>query len=176
MEMFEATTNFDRVGDGLDALLAYSVLRSCQSVEPPLPSNIERKMYANLMIDFVIGFVPILGDLADAAYKCNTKNVILLEKELNKRADKRERDAGRVPPPPQPVIFEEDGEEIEMEPAREDPPGYASTTRSKRHGDGHDPLQPSNSRASAERAGHVDAGIASPQRAHGSRSHRTDLR
>ena len=42
-----------------------------------------------MIIDFGIGLVPFIGDLADAIYKCNSKNVVLLEKELRKRGAAR---------------------------------------------------------------------------------------
>ena len=73
-------------GDVIDLLLAVLVYRTCCAVEPPLENKIKNKMMLNLIIDFVIGLVPVIGDLADAAYKCNTKNVILLEDALVKRA------------------------------------------------------------------------------------------
>jgi hypothetical protein len=38
----------------------------------------------NLAIDFIVGLVPFIGDLADAAVKCNGKNVRLLEEHLDK--------------------------------------------------------------------------------------------
>jgi hypothetical protein len=40
-------------------------------------------MFFNVFIDFFIGAIPILGDLADAAFKANTRNVRLLEKRLD---------------------------------------------------------------------------------------------
>ena len=46
-------------------------------------------MKFNMVVDFVIGLVPFVGDIADAAYKCNTKNVVLLEEELRERGRKR---------------------------------------------------------------------------------------
>jgi hypothetical protein len=46
-------------------------------------------MQLNMIIDFGIGLVPFIGDLADAIYKCNSKNVVLLEKELRKRGAAR---------------------------------------------------------------------------------------
>jgi hypothetical protein len=52
-------------------------------------------MYTNLMIDFVIGLIPVLGDFADAIFKCNTRNNILLEKFLRERGLKNP-----VAPPP----------------------------------------------------------------------------
>ncbi len=46
-------------------------------------------MVLNMAIDFGIGLVPFIGDIADAVYKCNTRNVILLEKVLRERGAKR---------------------------------------------------------------------------------------
>lgn len=36
----------------------------------------------NIVVDFFLGLVPFLGDLADTAFRCNTKNVVILEKAL----------------------------------------------------------------------------------------------
>lgn len=46
------------------------------------------RMSVNIFIDFLVGLIPFLGDLADVFYKCNTKNAILLEKVLTARAIK----------------------------------------------------------------------------------------
>lgn len=43
-----------------------------------------------MALDFAVGLVPILGDLADAAFKCNGKNVRLLEQHLDKRYKPKE--------------------------------------------------------------------------------------
>jgi hypothetical protein len=77
------------IGDVLDMLLCLMVYRTICSVEPKLDSGIKMKMKFNIIIDFLIGIVPFIGDIADAAYKCNTKNVILFEEELRKRGKKR---------------------------------------------------------------------------------------
>jgi len=45
-------------------------------------------MYTNLIIDFGIGLIPVLGDFADAWFKCNTRNNILLERYLRERGAK----------------------------------------------------------------------------------------
>ena len=83
----------------MDAFLAYLVIRKCCSVKPKLPGSVVSTMYMNLVLDFMVGLIPLLGDLADAAYKCNTKNYVLLEKEMKKRSDERQRQAGRRPDP-----------------------------------------------------------------------------
>lgn len=77
------------IGDAIDFLLALMVFRTCCSVEPPLSRSTVSRMQLNMIIDFAIGLVPFLGDIADAFYKCNTKNVVLLEKELRKRGLQR---------------------------------------------------------------------------------------
>ncbi|NEO19896.1 MULTISPECIES: DUF4112 domain-containing protein [unclassified Moorena] len=41
------------------------------------------EMVLNILLETVTGSVPVLGDLVDAAWKANVKNVELLEKELN---------------------------------------------------------------------------------------------
>lgn len=45
-------------------------------------------MLVNVIIDFFIGLVPFIGDIADAVYKCNTRNAVLLEKYLREKGAK----------------------------------------------------------------------------------------
>jgi len=84
------------VGDVLDFLLALMLVRFCDTVEPKLPSAVKFAMFRNLAFDFALGLVPLLGDIVDAVYKSNTKNVVLLEEELVRRAEKRQVHAGRA--------------------------------------------------------------------------------
>ena len=44
------------------------------------------RMLANIAIDFVIGSIPVVGDIFDSAWKCNVRNLQLLEDELETRA------------------------------------------------------------------------------------------
>jgi Domain of unknown function (DUF4112) len=174
------------IGDILDSLMALMLIRTCCSIEPELPWDVRRRMYSNLVFDFVIGLVPFLGDIADAIYKCNTKNFILLEKELVKRAKQRKRASG-ITPHPAPVpeyANDEDAfeEEIEVEAPSEPPPRYTSTKKPRRPDAAYDP------RESQDRGGYfggrqeVDLeageGISSqqPARHQSSRSHRNDRR
>ena len=46
---------------------------------------VKGKMLLNLLIDFLVGAVPVLGDVFDVGFKANLKNVKLLEKALAKR-------------------------------------------------------------------------------------------
>jgi hypothetical protein len=45
--------------------MALMVLRTCEQVEGGLPADVKSKMYINIILDFGIGLVPFLGDLAD---------------------------------------------------------------------------------------------------------------
>ncbi len=49
--------------------MAIMVLRTCQQVEGGLPADVTSKMYFNIILDFGIGLVPFLGDVADG--ECN---------------------------------------------------------------------------------------------------------
>jgi hypothetical protein len=72
------------IGDAADALLALKLIMSMRKVACGLPNAVLFMMMFNLTLDFVVGLVPFLGDLADAAFKCNGKNVRLLEEHLDK--------------------------------------------------------------------------------------------
>lgn len=69
-------------GDALDAFMAMMVYRTCQQVEGGLPASVQSQMVFNIVIDFFIGLVPFIGDLADAMFRANTKNAAILEKHL----------------------------------------------------------------------------------------------
>jgi hypothetical protein len=44
-----------------------------------LPRNKISKMTKNIIIDLIIGAVPIVGDFADFVYKANSKNLLILQ-------------------------------------------------------------------------------------------------
>jgi hypothetical protein len=50
------------------------------------------RMSWNLLVELVIGTVPILGDIFDAGWKANAKNVALLERHLATPGIQRRRD------------------------------------------------------------------------------------
>ena len=79
---------FVSIGDGADAALALMVIRTCEKVDGGLPSRLRMMMLINLVLDFFIGLVPFVGDIADAIYKCNSRNAILLEKHLREKGAK----------------------------------------------------------------------------------------
>ncbi|KAI8640785.1 hypothetical protein BD408DRAFT_419239 [Parasitella parasitica] len=71
------------VGDGLGLLLALQVVH--MAMEADIPSSLVSKMMLNIVFDFAIGVVPVVGDILDIMFKANTKNAILLEDYLMKR-------------------------------------------------------------------------------------------
>ncbi|KAL3464167.1 hypothetical protein BJX64DRAFT_97785 [Aspergillus heterothallicus] len=83
------------IGDAADAALAMMVLKSCESIDGGLPSRLRMQMIMNILFDFLIGLVPFVGDIADAAYKCNTRNAIILEKYLRNKGAKAASRQGR---------------------------------------------------------------------------------
>ncbi len=72
-------------GDAVGVFLALLVFKKCCQVEGGLDQSVKMRMMLNIAIDFVVGLVPFIGDLADAAFKCNTKNLRLLEVTLDKK-------------------------------------------------------------------------------------------
>ncbi|RPA83022.1 hypothetical protein BJ508DRAFT_413689 [Ascobolus immersus RN42] len=74
------------IGDFADALLAMMVVRTAQQAD--LPQTVLIQMLFNVLVDFLIGLVPFVGDLADVAFKANTRNAALLEQHLRERGRK----------------------------------------------------------------------------------------
>lgn len=72
-------------GDVLGTFLALMVFRRCRTVSGGLDSGTQVQMLINIILDFVVGLIPFIGDIADAAFKANTKNVRLLERHLDKK-------------------------------------------------------------------------------------------
>jgi hypothetical protein len=85
-------------GVGLDAVLglvpvagdltsaAVSLALIARSVRYGVPREIITKMLANVLIDFLIGEVPFIGDLADLWFKANVRNVAILKEYLGDEA------------------------------------------------------------------------------------------
>ena len=72
------------VGDFAGTLLSgYIVLSAAQSGAPTLTLI---RMVGNVAVDTLVGSIPIIGDLFDAGWKSNVKNVALFEKHVAKDA------------------------------------------------------------------------------------------
>lgn len=68
------------------AVSAYAILVAARM---GAPASVILRMGLNIAIDTVVGAIPLLGDLFDASWKANRKNVALLEKYTAAPADVR---------------------------------------------------------------------------------------
>jgi hypothetical protein len=68
------------------ALSAYVVLAAARL---GAPSSVILRMGWNIVVDTVLGAVPLLGDLFDASWKANRRNVALLESYLEQPGSAR---------------------------------------------------------------------------------------
>lgn len=66
------------VGDIAGALLSLYILKTAREVG--VSKMDMAKMVGNIIIDFVVGFIPLLGIVFDVIYKANIKNIAILEK------------------------------------------------------------------------------------------------
>lgn len=68
------------VGDSATAITAgYLVLRAHRM---GAPTHLLGRMAGNVVIDMVVGAIPLLGDLFDVGFKANRRNVELLKRHL----------------------------------------------------------------------------------------------
>ncbi|KAK0125444.1 hypothetical protein ONS95_000542 [Cadophora gregata] len=118
------------VGDVIDAFMAMMVYRSCTKVEGGLPADVKSKMMFNIVIDFAVGLVPFLGDIADALFRANTKNAVVLENHLREKGQKALKAAGHNSP----VIDPTDPDVFDSEINNEDPPPHYATQPPTRQG------------------------------------------
>jgi len=66
------------VGDSAGALLGAAIL--WEGVRAGVPRLTLVRMAANIVLDTAVGSVPVAGDVFDAAWKSNTRNLDLLER------------------------------------------------------------------------------------------------
>ena len=68
------------IGDGLVTLPAFYILARAHRLGAP--TSLLVRMAANVGIDFLIGSIPLIGDLLDVGYKANRRNVALLREHF----------------------------------------------------------------------------------------------
>lgn len=81
------------VGDLATAIASASIVGYAMRLR--VRKRVLARMMANLGIDVTIGAVPLIGDLFDAAFKSNMRNVALLERELLRRLESEAHKAAR---------------------------------------------------------------------------------
>lgn len=64
------------VGDAIGAMISAYLINEARAMGAP--RSVLLRMIGNVMIETVIGAIPFAGDLFDAAFKANTRNLALL--------------------------------------------------------------------------------------------------
>lgn len=78
----------DMVGGGLSSWILY------QAYQQGAPKLILARMLINILIDAVVGAIPLVGDIFDFIWKANLRNVALLESYKRKPTETYRRAAG----------------------------------------------------------------------------------
>ncbi len=68
------------IGDSASALPALYLVHRARTFGVPQP--VLNRMLANLAVDFVVGSIPLLGDLFDVTFKANRRNIALLKRHI----------------------------------------------------------------------------------------------
>jgi hypothetical protein len=71
------------IGDFIGLLLSLPVLIEANRIGAP--AELKRKMIRNMIIEAVMGIVPVLGDIFDVYWKANTRNTALLRSWIQTR-------------------------------------------------------------------------------------------
>lgn len=69
---------FPFVGDGVAALIALYLVWI--AIQIRVPQHKIAEMIFNVVIDFLIGLVPVLGEVGDLLFRANEKNMKILER------------------------------------------------------------------------------------------------
>lgn len=64
------------VGDAIGAVISAYIINEARSMGAP--RSVLLRMMSNVMLETLIGAIPFAGDLFDAAFKANTRNLALL--------------------------------------------------------------------------------------------------
>lgn len=64
------------IGDAIGALISAYIVNEARTLGAP--RSVLLRMMSNVMIETVIGAIPFAGDLFDAAFKANSRNLALL--------------------------------------------------------------------------------------------------
>jgi len=83
-------------GGGDLVMAAFSVYIVWESARLGLPRSTVIQMVSNLVLDTVIGTVPVAGDLLDVTWKANIKNIRLLEAHIDSPQHQKKADKGFV--------------------------------------------------------------------------------
>ncbi len=68
------------IGDFAGLILSLYVYREAQKIGAD--RRVKRKIIRNMLIEFIVGLIPVAGDAFDAVFKANTRNTKLLRHYL----------------------------------------------------------------------------------------------
>ncbi|KAF9106514.1 hypothetical protein BGX29_009326 [Mortierella sp. GBA35] len=71
-------------GDAITMAIALRLIHTAQKAD--IPKSLTQKMLFNVALDFGMGLIPLVGDVADFLFKANQRNAILFEEFLYERA------------------------------------------------------------------------------------------
>ena len=71
------------IGDTLAVAPAAYIVMTARRMGVPGATLV--RMVVNIFVDWLVGLIPLVGDLADAGYKANTKNARLLRDHVEAR-------------------------------------------------------------------------------------------
>jgi hypothetical protein len=66
------------IGDAIGALLSVFILNEARMLGAP--RSVLLRMSGNILIETIVGAIPLAGDLFDAGFKANARNIALLER------------------------------------------------------------------------------------------------
>ncbi|CCE86041.1 Piso0_005686 [Millerozyma farinosa CBS 7064] len=58
------------------------ILQTARQVDDGLPLDLQLLFMFNIVVDVLLGLIPIIGDIVEIGYKANSRNFLLLEKHL----------------------------------------------------------------------------------------------
>ena len=67
-------------GDVIGGILSMYIMHT--GIKMGVQKTVVIKMFRNIALDFIIGWIPIIGDIFDTVWKSNQKNVKLIEDSL----------------------------------------------------------------------------------------------
>lgn len=76
------------IGDALPLVLSLYLVWI--GVNLRLPRNKISLMLRNIILDFIIGSIPLVGDIADVLYRSNTKNLHILKSHLSSQSSSQQ--------------------------------------------------------------------------------------
>lgn len=76
------------VGTVISTYWSLGLLWLARQLDDGLPLDLQLLYLLNIVIDFLLGLIPFVGDLIEVGYKTNLRNFLLLEKHLDRVGQK----------------------------------------------------------------------------------------